>query len=547
MLTMMEKLLSMVPQRRQPTQQQNAGIGQLLAFLNQGGAPQINLPPVQPDNSWLQFTRQNPVDTEAQYAKDAADHADEIFGTQGSRVPTPLLDAGQMTPGSGLLSMANPQDMPNLLTSKAMLKTGNPILVKQALADLRQSFKPEQSNITFDQYMSMPPDQREAFDKYKGHGPTTMVSIGDKLANLQERLITPDQVNTMGLAPDKKYYIDKNGDVKTLPTKSDTIRPATIEEKSAYGYDPSLPATYSNQTGEVRVTPSSATEDQAKSAMYLGGLIRAKQNLVSALSNTNLDPAEEPGNYAGSVLTDMGIPVVKDIGTMMKTSSRQLFDQAAAETKVNLIHALTGAGFSTEEAATKAAVVIPIWGEGIDTRQRKLSSIDGYIQDLTARAGPAVFNKKRLTDAVKQVESGGSSDIQLKAYTPARNGEYAQGPMQIKPSTAANPGYGMEPINLNSTTPEQHQEWAGRLIQSIADKDFGGDMRLALESYRHGPATIKNNGNKPPNNDWSYSNSVLKQIQPVKKQQFIVGDVVNIPGGIKLRYIGGDKKWEELK
>lgn len=66
----------------------------------------------------------------------------------------------------------------------------------------------------------------------------------------------------------------------------------------------------------------------------------------------------------------------------------------------------------------------------------------------------------------------------------------ALGKMQIMPSTAAKPGYGMKPINLETTTPEQQEQWATEYITRIGTK-HNMSVPQAVAAYNAGPGAVE--------------------------------------------------------
>ena len=65
----------------------------------------------------------------------------------------------------------------------------------------------------------------------------------------------------------------------------------------------------------------------------------------------------------------------------------------------------------------------------------------------------------------------------------------ALGIAQIMPATAAKPGYGMKPIDLQNTTPEQQQAWATDYITRIG-KAHNFSVPQAVAAYNAGPGAV---------------------------------------------------------
>lgn len=66
----------------------------------------------------------------------------------------------------------------------------------------------------------------------------------------------------------------------------------------------------------------------------------------------------------------------------------------------------------------------------------------------------------------------------------------ALGIAQIMPATAAKPGYGMKPIDLENTTPEQQMQWANEYINRIS-KAEGFTLEQGVAAYNAGPGRVK--------------------------------------------------------
>lgn len=66
----------------------------------------------------------------------------------------------------------------------------------------------------------------------------------------------------------------------------------------------------------------------------------------------------------------------------------------------------------------------------------------------------------------------------------------ALGVAQIMPATAANPGYGMQPINLQTSTPEQQKAWAGEYISRIKKAHNFTDEQ-AVAAYNAGAGRVQ--------------------------------------------------------
>lgn len=67
----------------------------------------------------------------------------------------------------------------------------------------------------------------------------------------------------------------------------------------------------------------------------------------------------------------------------------------------------------------------------------------------------------------------------------------ALGKYQIKPSTAKNPGFGVEPIpDLRKASEEEHRRLASDYYKAMLN-EFNGDEEKALAAYNAGHQTVK--------------------------------------------------------
>lgn len=90
----------------------------------------------------------------------------------------------------------------------------------------------------------------------------------------------------------------------------------------------------------------------------------------------------------------------------------------------------------------------------------------------------------QVMNALFATESGNKHYNSSGGLTRSPKG--ALGVAQIMPATAAKPGYGMKPINLQTSTAEQQKEWASEYITRIA-KAHNFDVPQALAAYNAGP------------------------------------------------------------
>lgn len=168
------------------------------------------------------------------------------------------------------------------------------------------------------------------------------------------------------------------------------MRPATDEQKTQWGIDTRVPATYNAKTGEVVAHPKTVTEDQGKAGMNVTGLQSAVSTMREILKTKSMDPRANTQDYTGDVLQSTGIPVVRDIGNAMKSAEQQKFDQSKAQLITSVVHLLSGQGFTNAEIEEKLKAYAPIWGEDPSVTEQKLNAIGALEQSGKERAGPAI-------------------------------------------------------------------------------------------------------------------------------------------------------------
>ena len=83
-----------------------------------------------------------------------------------------------------------------------------------------------------------------------------------------------------------------------------------------------------------------------------------------------------------------------------------------------------------------------------------------------------------LLDSLMMAESGGNP----RAVSSAG----AEGAYQIMPTTAADPGFGVSPMEGSRFDPEASRNFAGQYLQSMIDR-YDGDIEAALVAYNAGP------------------------------------------------------------
>lgn len=119
----------------------------------------------------------------------------------------------------------------------------------------------------------------------------------------------------------------------------------------------------------------------------------------------------------------------------------------------------------------------------------------GWTTD--AQGNPVPFTSSGVTkgDAFSaimgnliQTESNGNHRDKNGNLTRSPAG--ALGIAQIMPATAAKPGYGMQPINLQTSSPQEQVQWANQYINRIANA-HGFTTEQAVAAYNAGPGAVQ--------------------------------------------------------
>ena len=103
---------------------------------------------------------------------------------------------------------------------------------------------------------------------------------------------------------------------------------------------------------------------------------------------------------------------------------------------------------------------------------------------------------ERLLDAIKYQES--RSKLYPDGGDPNATSEAgAQGPYQIMPKTAAQPGFGVNPIAPGDMRDEtKSREFARQYMQAMLQR-YGGNVDKALAAYNGGPGRADKGGMAP--------------------------------------------------
>jgi hypothetical protein len=77
----------------------------------------------------------------------------------------------------------------------------------------------------------------------------------------------------------------------------------------------------------------------------------------------------------------------------------------------------------------------------------------------------------------------------IKAYKPDEKGEFALGQFQIKPSTAADPGFGLPSIDLETSSVMEQAQWVQNYLDKLISY-YRGDKEKALAAYNYGLGNV---------------------------------------------------------
>jgi len=123
-----------------------------------------------------------------------------------------------------------------------------------------------------------------------------------------------------------------------------------------------------------------------------------------------------------------------------------------------------------------------------------------------------------VMDAIAMTESSNihrEKDGKLREAKLGKIGNRALGKYQIKPSTAAKPGYGVTPIkNLRTASEAEHKRFSQEYFMAMLMK-FGGDKEKAYAAYNGGPGMMEEaekSGGLWKSQIPDYTRAYLKQI-----------------------------------
>ena len=362
-LTIQDLLSGDIVKPRVAAPDANNGLGQMLAFLSQGQNQAASIPQ-QPN--YAETYRVSPQERLAKEKQkehlDAVEQMKALVGDRGqpgNGIPTPYRDAQLPTGGTGLLGGA---------------------------MDPRE----------FAVRVSALPDE-------------TMATHGLQMLDNFNRPTTPSSVHSMG-APGKPGYkvnfvlgpnntaipvgepYKENSGTNIFTGDGMQMQPATSEEKRAWGIPLNVPATTNNKTGEVVAHPTTTTEAQNKAFTHYTGLNKAIESLDRLMSTRNMNPISSTSStqdYIGDILSNTNIPIIKTIGKSIQSDNQQLFSQAQQAAKINIIHALTGAAYTAQEAEDKSDAYLPQWGEGDAAWSAKKAALAAELEAIGSSTGRA--------------------------------------------------------------------------------------------------------------------------------------------------------------
>ena len=184
-------------------------------------------------------------------------------------------------------------------------------------------------------------------------------------------------------------------------------------------------------------------------------------------------------------MKEMGLPS-NQMMTALQDNLNLSSDQATTAMQPNL-----GAS-NTNSAATPPQ--IPLYSAagssvGGDLVQNFMDQSSASHDAVYLAKKPKYFNEGGVTitddivNAMMQVESGGDVNAESEAG--------AIGPMQIRPSTAQNPGYGVKPLALEDLkNPVLAKDFAKRYMQKLADRNPQLNTDEIITAYHSGLGNV---------------------------------------------------------
>jgi hypothetical protein len=131
-----------------------------------------------------------------------------------------------------------------------------------------------------------------------------------------------------------------------------------------------------------------------------------------------------------------------------------------------------------------ASVKLP-WESSADELAAQTKNVRPPLPDLPKSQQNAPMGFQSLFNRLVDTESAGQHTNASGALLTSPKG--AKGITQVMPKTAANPGYGVTPIQDNS--PQEYLRF-GKDYLSALIKNYGGDQTKAVAAYNYGPGAV---------------------------------------------------------
>lgn len=255
-----------------------------------------------------------------------------------------------------------------------------------------------------------------------------------------ERTALGKDVAMTNLVPGTKEFSDFVMRAITKPSNQTNINMGqnrnpvlTTQEQKAYlgrVIPGNEPQPYWTNEGPKFANQNSYTEDQGKSAQYATGLLNALTGLDKNYAHGLVDPSKSPEDFVADVVHESRIPGVSEWANSRLSEQRQVFNQAVKEAKVHIIHALTGGGYSSTEAAEKADAYLPSWGDKPLAWANKKEALRKELNALVKRSGPAA--PVELRSAVDSLNNyfGSQPKVEPEA-TPKKSNKLPEGFVEV--------------------------------------------------------------------------------------------------------------------
>lgn len=219
-----------------------------------------------------------------------------------------------------------------------------------------------------------------------------------------------------------------------------------------------------------------------------------QQNIISPLNNsllayTKLMESENPNDYSGQLLNmtlesaEQGANVNQNatVDTNQGPNMGQVINPNEQDPQVN-----PNANVDTSQGTNLTTDSIPEGDRGTTTNETGPDM--NQVNDVEDK-----FTLDFITEKLGPKESErGHRDKEgnlIKSYKADKNGEYALGQFQIKPSTAKNPGFGLPSIDLEESSITDQAQWAQMYLNALLLK-YKGDKAKALAAYNYGSGNI---------------------------------------------------------